>query len=121
MLIRLFVVLLGLCGFVLVLCGLMETLFSYGMPTVYHVIPIKGDPSEVEDTVRKALHSLKGQLYFVDLGLDPDGQMSVELLLRGHGYAKLCGPEQVRQELRWENECGTGTDQGNDQQCDLSK
>ncbi len=121
MLIRLFVVLLGLCGLGLVLCALLETICFSGPSTVYHVIPLQGDAPDVENTVRKALHTLKGRLYFVDLGLDPEGQMSVELLLRGHSYAKICAPEQVHQELRWENELGTGTDQGNDHRCNLSE
>ena len=118
---RLFIVLLGLCGLGLILCGLLDTLRCTGSPVVYHVIPLKGDSATVEDIVRKALHTLRGQLYFVDLGLDPEGQMSVELLLRGHSYAMLCAPEQVRQELRWENDFGAGTDQGNDHKRNLSE
>ena len=121
MIIRLFVILLGLCGLGLILCGLMETMCTSGVPEVYHVILLWGEASTVEDRVRKALHTLKGQLYFVDLGLDPDGQMSVELLLRDHSFARLLAPEQLRQELRWENEVGTGTDQGNGYHCNLSE
>ena len=121
MIIRLFAILLGLCGIGLILCGLMETICSSGLPAVYHVIPLWGEASAVENRVRKALHTLKGQLYFVDLGLDPDGQMSVELLLRDHNCARLLAPEQLRQELRWENEFGTGTDQGNSHHCNLSE
>lgn len=118
---QLFVILLGLCALGLVLCGLFETLFFAGPYPVSHVIPLHGKASAVEDTVRRALHSLKGQLIFVDLGLDAEAQMTVELLLRGRSYAKLCAPEQVQQELRWENEVGTGTDQRNDHHSDLSK
>lgn len=113
MIIRFFVILLGLCGLGLVLCGLFETLFSSELTQVYHVVPLKGNASVVENTVRKALGSLKGQLLFIDCGIDAEAQMSVELLLRGRSYAKLCVPEQIQQELRWENEFGTGTDQGN--------
>ena len=113
MLIRFFVVLLGLCGVGLVLCGLLETLFSSGPSCVYHVIPLKGEASGAEDTVRRALHSLKGQLFFVDLGLEPEAQASVELLLRGRSSARLCGPLQLQQELGWENDLGAGADQGN--------
>ena len=119
MVIRLFVVLLGLCGLGLVLCALLETLCFSGPPCAYHVIPLRGEPSQVENTVRKALHTLKGQLYFVDLGLDPEGQMNAELLLRGRSYAKLCSPEQIQQELRWENDLGTGTDQRDHHRSDL--
>ncbi len=110
MLIQFIIVLLGLCGLGLVFCALLETICFSGLSTVYHVIPLQGDASDVENIVRKSLHTLKGQLYFVDLGLDPEGQMNVELLLRGHSYAKICAPEQLHQELRWENELGTGTD-----------
>lgn len=121
MIIQFFVVLLGLCGLGLVLCGLFETLFFTGPTAVYHVIPLKGRASLAENTVRRALHSLKGQLYFVDIGLDAEAQMNVEMLLRGRSYAKLCAPEQLQQELRWENEFGTRTDQGNDHRSHLSK
>ena len=113
MIIRFFVVLLGLCGLGLILCGLLETLFFSAPSDVYHVIPLGGDGSDVEDRVRKALYSLKGKLYFVDLGLDAEAQMSVELLLRGRSHATLIAPEQLPQELRWENDLGAGTDQGN--------
>lgn len=121
MIIRFFIVLLGLCGLGLVLCGLFETLFFSGLSQVYHVIPLEGKASVVENTVRKALNSLKGRLLFLDLGLDAEAQMSVELLLRGRSYAKLCAPEQIQQELRWENDFGTGTDQGNSHHDNLSK
>ena len=121
MVIHFFIVLLGLCGFGLVLCGLFETVFFSGISHIYHVIPLSGEASVVENTVRKALHSLKGQIYFVDLGLDAEAQMSVELLLRGRNCAVLCAPEQLRQNLRWENEFGTGIDQGNSHYGDLSK
>ena len=121
MLIRFFVVLLGLCGLGLILCGLLETICLYGLSDVYHVIPLEGDASSVEDRVRKALRSLQGKLYFVDLGLDAEGQMNVELLLRGRSYAKLCAPEQMNEELRWEKDRGTGIDQGNRHKCDLSE
>ena len=121
MLIQFFVVLLGLCGLGLILCGLLETICFSGLADVYHVIPLIGDASYVEDRVRKALHTLKGQLYFVDLGLDAEGQITVELLLRGHSYAKLCAPEQLCEELRWENDVGTGIDQRNRHKCDLSE
>ncbi len=121
MIIRLFVILLGLCGLGLILCGLLDTICAFGLPNVYHVIPLEGDNSRIENRVRKALHSLKGQLYFVDLGLDPEGQMTVELLLRGHSCAKLLHPEQLRTELRWENEFGTGTDQRDSHHCNISQ
>lgn len=113
MLIRFFVVLLGLCGLGLILCGLLETLFFRAPSRVFHVIPLEGEAPSVEDTVRKALYSLKGRIFFVDLGLDAEAQMSVELLLRGRSHAILVAPEQMQQELRWENDLGTGTDQGN--------
>ena len=121
MLIRLFVILLGLLGLGIVLCGLLETVFCTGPSNVYHVIPIGGESYSVERTVRKALHTLRGCLYFVDLGLSPEEQMNVELLLRGYSYAKLCAPEQVQQELRWENDLGTGTDQRNSHHGDFSE
>ncbi len=121
MLIRFFVVLLGLCGLGLVLCGLLETLFFSAPSEVHHVIPLNGDSSAVEDRVRKALYSLKGRLYFVDLGLDAEAQMSVELLLRDRSYAILLSPQQLSQELRWENGLGTGTDQGNGHHGDFSE
>ncbi len=113
MLIRFFVVLLGLCGLGLVICGILETLFFSTPSDVYHVIPLTGGPSVAENRVRKALYSLKGKLYFVDLGLDAETQTSVELLLRARSHAILLAPEQLLQELRWENDLGTGTDQGN--------
>ena len=113
MLIWFFVVLLGLCGLGLVLCAILETLFFSAPPDVCHVIPLDGDASIVEGRVRKALYSLKGRLYFVDLGLDAEAQMSVELLLRDRHCAMLIAPDQLPQEMRWENNLGTGTDQGN--------
>ena len=119
MIIRFFIVLLGLCGWGIILCGLVETIFCSGISDVYHVIPLHGGCGSVEQTVRKALHSLKGRLYFVDLELSPEEQMSVELLLRECSYAKLCAPEQILQELRWENDFGTGTDQRNGHHSDF--
>ncbi len=119
MIIRFFVVLLGLCGLGLVLCGLLETLFFSAPSGVLHIIPLNGESSAVEDRVRKSLYSLKGQLYFVDLGLDTEAQMSVELLLRDRSHAMLVAPEQLHRELRWENDLGTGTDQGNDHYGDI--
>lgn len=121
MVIRIFAVLLGLCGFGIVLCGLFETIFLSGPSSVYHVIPLKGTAAEAENTVRKALHSLKGQLIFVDVGLEPEAQVTVALFLNGRSYAKLYSSEQIQQELRWEYEFGTGTDQGNGHFGDLSK
>lgn len=121
MIIQIFVILLGICGLGLVLCGLIETVFFTDIPGISHVIPLSGKASVVENTVRKALGNLKGQLFFIDLGIDAEAQMSVELLLRGHSYAKLCAPEQLQQELRWENAFGTGTDQGNSHNCDFSE
>lgn len=121
MIIRFFVVLLGLCGLGLVLCGLLETLF-FSVPTgVLHIIPLDGEASAVEDRVRRSLYSLKGQLYFVDLGLDSEAQMSVELLLRERSHAMLIAPEQLNRELRWENGLGTGIDQRNDHHGDIPK
>ncbi|MBR6825689.1 MAG: hypothetical protein IKM59_03990 [Oscillospiraceae bacterium] len=113
MLIRILIMLLGLCALGLILCALAETLFCSVSASVSHVIFLQGDAPAVEHTVRKALHTMKGRLYFVDMGLDPEAQMSVELLLRGHSHAMLCAPEQLQQELRWENDLGKGTDQRN--------
>ena len=119
MIIRLFVVLLGLCGLGLILCGIIETLFFSAPSNVSHVIPLEGDASAAENRVRRALYSLKGKLYFVDLGLDAEAQMSVELLLRGRNHTMLIAPHQLPQELRWENNLGAGTDQGNNHNGDF--
>ncbi len=121
MIIRFFVVLLGLCGLGLILCGLLETLFFSTPSDVYHVIPLGENGADAESRVRKSLYSLKGKLYFVDLGLDADSQLNVELLLRGRSHAMLVAPSQLPQELRWEMDLGAGTDQGNDHVGDFPK
>lgn len=98
---------LGLCGIGLVLWGIGEVLLSYTPENVYHIIPLKGESSEVEQRVRGCLRSLKGRLYFVDCGLEAEEQMTVELLLRHEDAAVLCAWEQVFEDLRWENEFGS--------------
>ena len=121
MAIRFFIALLGLCGLGLVLSGILDTLFFSAPSDVYHVIPLSGGLPDVENRVRRALYGLKGKLYFVDLGLDAEAQSGVELLLRNRSYAMLLAPAQLLEELRWENDLGTGADQRHNHDGYLSK
>ncbi|MBP3412238.1 MAG: hypothetical protein J6K89_03175 [Oscillospiraceae bacterium] len=114
MLLKIFAVLLGLCGIGLVLCGIVDTLFASAPSRVMHIIPLMGESASVEQTVRRALRSLKGRLYFVDQGLEPEAQMSVQLLLKGNSSAVLCNLEQMLEAVRWESSLGAGTDQRED-------
>jgi len=118
---RFFIALLGLCGLGLVLSGILDTLFFSAPSDVYHVIPLAGGLSDAENRVRKALYSLKGRLYFVDLGLDAEAQTGVERLLRDRSYAMLLAPVQLLEELRWENDLGTGADQRHSHYSNLPK
>ena len=102
--------LLSLCALALVLWGIGESVLSKAPQPMYHIIPLRGDGGKAEQTVRWSLHNLRGRLYFVDCGLDPDGQMTVELLLRCSDVAILCAREQIIEELRGNIDLGARTD-----------
>ncbi|MBR4309161.1 MAG: hypothetical protein IKT58_06165 [Oscillospiraceae bacterium] len=102
--------LLSLCAIGLVLCAMMETIFTAAPENVYHIIPLEGNGAQAEQLVRNCLHTLRGKLYFVDFGLDAEGQMVVALLLRNSEYAVLCARDQILEELRGSLHCGSGTD-----------
>ena len=82
----------------------------------FYVVPLKGDAALVQQTMRAALRQrewlgLRATLIFVDDGIDCEGQLAAELLLRRREDALLCSRSQLSEIIRTENEdIGAGAD-----------
>lgn len=108
---------LAACGVLLILWTMVEALLM-PLPTeeAVLVLPLSGDGAQVEQQIRgcrwlREHRGLRARLLLVDQGLTPEGQIQVELLIRGQEGERLCAASQVAEYLELEKEkLGAGAD-----------
>lgn len=101
---------LALCGVVLVLWAVGEALSVSAPGDALHIIPLRGGTAAVEQKVRSCLSCLRGRIVFVDLGMEPEAQSCVQLLLEKREGVFLADAEQLTDYLEWETTLGARAD-----------
>ena len=107
---------LAVFGGILLFWLTADALFNFVPGNACHIFYLSGEDGLIEQQLRTCLRmqergKLRGRLIFVDCGLSPDAQMTVQLFLQGENRGVLCAPSQITDYLEWEKEViGAGTD-----------
>lgn len=110
-------ILVGALAALAVLMLLMAFLRSVRtLPSLCHLVYLQGDAADTEQLIRASFRRQRdgiytGKLIFIDGGLEPEAQVTAQLLLTAEDAAVLCAPSQASEYVMWEIEnFGTGTD-----------
>lgn len=114
MLLRIMICALAAFGLLLIFGAFLRSVRTVSASC--HVICLQGGSAQTEQQIKACLRRqrdrlMPGKLIFVDQGLDPEGQMTAQLLLINEPEALLCAPGQAVEYVIWEIEnFGAGTD-----------
>lgn len=102
---------LAVCGVFLIAWSITEAYFSAVPNDSCHIFYLRGDSAAVEQQVRSCRwlcerRGMLGKVIFVDCGISPEAQITVQLMLKNDDTVILCAPSQIADYIGQENDNG---------------